>query len=54
VPIAGTGRSADGQSIVELDRPAFDQLMAAVAADDVATYLAQHGDEVDMLPPTAS
>ncbi len=54
VPIAGTGRSADGQSIVELDRPAFDELMAAVAADDVAAYLAAHPDDVDLLPPVAS
>jgi LCP family protein required for cell wall assembly len=54
VPIAGTGRSVDGQSIVNLDRPAFDELMAAVAADDVAGYLAAHPDDVDQLPAIAS
>ncbi|WNB85205.1 LCP family protein [Cellulomonas sp. ATA003] len=55
VPVAGTGRSPDGaQSIVRLDRPAFDELMAAVAADDVAGYLAAHPDDVDLLPPIAS
>jgi LCP family protein required for cell wall assembly len=55
VPIAGTGRSPDGaQSIVNLDRPAFDELMAAVAADEVDDYLAAHADDVDLLPPVAS
>ncbi|NMR20538.1 LCP family protein [Cellulomonas fimi] len=54
VPIAGTGRSADGQSIVNLAQPAFDELMAAVAADDVATYLEANPDDVDLLPPVAS
>jgi LCP family protein required for cell wall assembly len=55
VPVAGTGRSPDGtQSIVELDRPAFDALMAAVAADDLAAHLASHAGDVDLLPPVAS
>lgn len=55
VPIAGTGRSPDGtQSIVNLNRPAFDELMVAVAADDVAAYLAAHPDDVDLLPAIAS
>jgi LCP family protein required for cell wall assembly len=55
VPTAGTGRSPDGaQSIVNLDRPAFDELMAAVAADRVDEYLAQNPDDVDQLPPIAS
>lgn len=49
VPLAGTGTSADGQSIVNLDRPAFDALMAAVAADDVDGYLDEHPDEAEVL-----
>ena len=54
VPIAGTGTSPSGQSIANLNRPAFDELMAAVAADDVAGYLAAHPKDVDLLPPIAS
>ncbi|QTE31607.1 LCP family protein [Pengzhenrongella sicca] len=55
VPISGTGRSPDGtQSIVNLNQAAFDELMVAVATDDVATYLAAHPDDVDLLPATAS
>lgn len=53
VPTAGTGTSADGQSIVLLAQPAFDELMAAVASDTVAEYLAAHPDDVDALPPVA-
>lgn len=53
VPIQGTARSADGQSIVELAQPAFDGLMAAVAADTVGEYLAANPDAVDVLPPVA-
>lgn len=50
VPIQGTGTSADGQSIVVLDRPAFDELMEAVREDEVREYLEQNGDAVDRLP----
>lgn len=53
VPIQGTGRSADGQSIVVLDRPSFDALMAAVREDRVPAFLAEQPDVVDVLPPVA-
>jgi LCP family protein required for cell wall assembly len=53
VPIAGTGRSDDGQSIVNLNRSAFDELMAAVREDRVREYLDEHGDDVDRLPAVA-
>ena len=49
VPIKGIGTSADGQSIVLLDRPAFDELMAAVREDRVAEYLEANPDAVDTL-----
>lgn len=49
VPIQGTGRSADGQSIVVLDRPNFDALMAAVRDDTVGDFLAANADAVDRL-----
>ena len=39
VPVTGTGTSADGQSIVVLNRPAFDALMLAVRNDTVGAYL---------------
>lgn len=44
VPVTGTGWSADGQSIVELDRAAFDDLMAATVADDLSDYVEDHPD----------
>lgn len=45
VPVTGTGESPDGQSIVNLDRPAFDELMEIIAADDdVAGYIAENSD----------
>ncbi|KGM10116.1 transcriptional regulator [Cellulomonas bogoriensis 69B4 = DSM 16987] len=53
VPIQGTGRSADGQSIVVLDEEPFDRLMAAVREDAVGEYLQEHPDDVDILPPVA-
>ncbi|PUB32380.1 LytR family transcriptional attenuator [Promicromonospora sp. AC04] len=49
-PYAGTGRSADGQSTVVLDRDAFDPLMQAVAKDEVPAYLAANPDAMDLLP----
>ncbi len=49
-PYAGTGTSADGQSIVLLDRERFDPLMAAVAADDAAAYVREHAAELEILP----
>jgi len=53
VPISGTDTSADGQSIVVLDRPAFDELMTAVREDRVLGYLAEHSADVDLLPAVA-
>ena len=50
VPLQGTGTSADGQSIVLLDKPAFDELMSAVASDAVGAYLAEHPGDVENLP----
>jgi LCP family protein required for cell wall assembly len=49
-PYAGTGRSADGQSIVLLDRDRLDPLMAAIAADDAAAYVRQNAGELEILP----
>jgi LCP family protein required for cell wall assembly len=49
-PYSGTGRSADGQSIVVLDRATFDPLMAAVAADELPEFLAANPDGMDVLP----
>lgn len=55
VPTQGTGRSPDGaQSIVVLDRPALDDLMAAVRADAVGEYLEANQDQVDLLPAVVS
>jgi len=55
VPVTGTGRSPDGaQSIVVLNRPAFDQLMVAVANDQVAAYLLAHPHDVDTLTNVVS
>ncbi|MFI6427331.1 LCP family protein [Promicromonospora sp. NPDC050880] len=48
-PYAGTGRSADGQSTVVLDRERFDPLMQAVAEDRLPGYLAESPDGIDML-----
>jgi hypothetical protein len=49
-PYSGTGRSADGQSIVVLDRATFDPLMNAVAKDEVPDFLATNPDAMDVLP----
>jgi len=51
VPCSGTGRSADGQSIVVLDRDRMDPLMKAVASDSVGAYLSKNSSDLDMLPP---
>lgn len=50
VPYSGTGRSADGQSIVVLDRAMFDPLMQAVAKDELPDFLAANPDAMDVLP----
>jgi LCP family protein required for cell wall assembly len=50
VPIDGIGTSRDGQSIVLLNRPAFDDLMAALRSDELDTYLAENDHLVDRLP----
>lgn len=49
-PYAGTGTSADGQSIVLLDRERFDPLLAAIAADDAEAYVREHAGELEVLP----
>jgi len=51
-PNSGTGRSADGQSIVVLDREKFDPLMAAIANDTATEFVAQHADDLNVLPAT--
>lgn len=51
-PNSGTGRSADGQSIVVLDRAAFDPLVAAIADDTVAEYIAANKDSLPVLGAT--
>jgi LCP family protein required for cell wall assembly len=51
-PYEGTGRSADGQSIVVLDEDPFDQLMGSIAEGDAAEFLAEHGEELELLPAT--
>lgn len=49
-PYTGTGRSADGQSIIELNFPALDSLMQAWREDDLGPYLEAHKSELDSLP----
>lgn len=51
-PYTGTARSADGQSIVELDREVLDPLMDAIAEDEAAAYVEEHAEELDLLPAT--
>ncbi|GII97623.1 LytR family transcriptional attenuator [Sediminihabitans luteus] len=53
VPHSGTGRSADGQSIVVVNHAAMDPLMASIANDTSAQYVEDHATELDVLPPTA-
>jgi len=49
-PYAGTDRSADGQSIVVLDRAAFDPLMEAVVKDELPAFMAANPGVADTLP----
>jgi LCP family protein required for cell wall assembly len=42
MPTAGTGTSADGQSIVNLDQAALPALRAALADDGLAAFVASH------------
>lgn len=51
-PHNGTGRSADGQSIVVLNRELLDPLMASFAADAAAPFVEEHKAELAVLPPT--
>jgi LCP family protein required for cell wall assembly len=46
VPVAGTGRSSDGQSIVKLDLPQDKPLFEAIKKDKMADYLASHDLDV--------
>lgn len=50
VPNVGTGRSVDGQSIVELDGPALEALMEAVRTDTVMEHVMSAPGEFDTLP----
>mgnify|MGYP002744937937 FL=1 len=54
VPTAGTGTSADGQSIVTLDADADAPLFKAFAEDRVSAYLTEHSDAVELLPATVN
>ena len=54
VPTAGTGTSADGQSIVTLDADAGAPLFKAFAEDRVRAYLTEHPDAVELLPATVN
>ncbi|WP_318244123.1 LCP family protein [Oerskovia rustica] len=51
-PHNGTGRSADGQSIVVLNRELLDPLMASFATDTAAPFVEEHKAELAVLPPT--
>ena len=51
-PYEGTGRSADGQSIVVLDEDPFGRLMTAIADGEAAEFLEEHGEELELLPAT--
>ncbi|MHA7133479.1 LCP family protein [Oerskovia turbata] len=51
-PNLGTGRSADGQSIVVLDRSLLDPLMAAFATDTAAGFVEANKGALTVLPPT--
>lgn len=48
-PNSGTGRSADGQSIVVLDRAVFDPLVASMADDTAAEYIEANKDSLPVL-----
>ncbi|GAA3218556.1 LCP family protein [Oerskovia jenensis] len=51
-PHAGTGRSADGQSIVVLDRGLLDPLMASFADDTSGRFVEENKGVLAVLPPT--
>ncbi|MDO4606325.1 MAG: LCP family protein [Bowdeniella nasicola] len=48
-PYTGTGRSADGQSIVNLDQGLCQELFAAWAKGEAATFVAAHQGQVPQL-----
>jgi len=52
VPVAGLGRSPDGQSIVSLDEEECATLWAAIGQDDVGTWVQQH--DADLLDESVS
>ena len=54
VPTAGTGTSADGQSIVTLDADADAPLFKAFAEDRGSAYLPEHPDAVEPPPATVN
>lgn len=49
VPVAGTGTTPGGQSIVNLDRHGFDALMSAVRDDRLEQYIADNADQLSLL-----
>ncbi|MBM7824603.1 LCP family protein required for cell wall assembly [Arcanobacterium pluranimalium] len=51
-PHAGTGRSADGQSIVNLDRANFDEMVKAFAEDKALMYIHQNAGKLKTLEST--
>ncbi|PFG44318.1 LytR family transcriptional attenuator [Isoptericola jiangsuensis] len=53
-PYEGTGRSADGQSIVVLDDRPFGRLMKAISQGEAAEFLEKHGEELELLPATVN
>ena len=46
---SGTGTSADGQSIVNLDRNKLTEVCRAFNSDTVSEYVSQNGQNLDML-----
>ncbi|MDP9801222.1 LCP family protein required for cell wall assembly [Arcanobacterium wilhelmae] len=48
-PVTGVGRSADGQSIVNLDKPKFDEISKAFASDKAAEYIESHKADLKTL-----
>lgn len=48
-PVAGTGTSEDGQSIVNLDTDRLAEVCEAFRTDTVTEYVAEHADELNRL-----
>ncbi|WP_194949729.1 LCP family protein [Actinomyces trachealis] len=54
VPTSGTGMSADGQSIVLLDKATDEPIFKAFSEGKIHEYLEQHPDAVELLPATVN